>query len=62
LIFHFTPAPSEAALLPTGGPNGQHIACAALGLLGGPGFIAFTLLEVRKQARLITWNQAPKSR
>jgi hypothetical protein len=42
-----------AALLPTGGPNGQHIACAALGLLGGPGFIAFTLLEMRKQARLV---------
>jgi hypothetical protein len=41
-----------AALFPMGGPNGQHIACAALGLLGGPGFIAFTLLKMRKRARL----------
>src|SRR5215472_17215266 len=38
------------ALFPLHDPHGQHIACAVLGLLGGPGFIAITLFEVRKQS------------
>jgi hypothetical protein len=41
-----------AALFPPHDPHGQHIACAVLGLLGGPGFITVTLFEVRKQARM----------
>jgi hypothetical protein len=40
-----------AALFPANHHHGQHIACAVLGLLGGPGFIAITLFEMRKRAR-----------